>query len=63
MSILSYNRGYVIREHLTLLCPYGITKGDLKLLRSKAPSRTIATKRVGKQTQLAQRVASLACKR
>jgi hypothetical protein len=46
-----------------VLCPYGITKGDLKLQNSKAPSRTIAMKKVGKQTQLAHHVTRLYFKR
>jgi hypothetical protein len=46
-----------------MICPYDLMKADLKLQSSKAPSRTIAKKKVGKQTQLAKRVASLASKR
>jgi hypothetical protein len=40
-----------------MLCPYGLMKGDLKLQGSKAHSRTVATKKTGKQTQLAHHVA------
>jgi hypothetical protein len=46
-----------------MLCPFGLTKEDLKLWGPKAPHRTVATKKIGKQTQLAQRVASLVWKR
>jgi hypothetical protein len=41
-----------------MLCPYGLTRVDLKLWGS--PRRTVATKKVCEQTQHAQRVASLA---
>jgi hypothetical protein len=34
-----------------LLCPYGVTKGDLKLRGSKSPSRTVATKKIGNLLQ------------
>jgi hypothetical protein len=47
---------------LLLLYLYGLKKGDLKLLGSKVPHQTVATKKVGKWTQLAQCVASLAFK-
>jgi hypothetical protein len=43
--------------------PIGLTKGKLKIMDCKAPRRTVATKKVGKQTQLAQRVASHTWKR
>jgi hypothetical protein len=33
-----------------LLCPYGITKGDLKLPDSKVPSQAIAMKKVEKHS-------------
>jgi hypothetical protein len=46
-----------------VLCPYVITKRDLKLQNSKTPSRTITMKKVGKQIQLAQHVARLCFKR
>jgi hypothetical protein len=46
-----------------MLCHYGITKVDLKLRASKALRRTVERKRIVKQTQLAQRVARLLCKR
>jgi hypothetical protein len=42
-----------------LLCPNGITTGDLEQRGSKAPSRTIAMKKVGKQSQLTHRVTRL----
>jgi hypothetical protein len=46
-----------------MLCPYGLTKRDLKFQGSKAPPRTVAIKKIGIQTQLAQRAARLAWKR
>jgi hypothetical protein len=36
---------------ISMLRPYGLMKGDLKLRGSKAPRRTVATEKIGKQTQ------------
>jgi hypothetical protein len=46
-----------------MLCPHDLTKGGLKLRGSKAPRRTVAIKKAGKQIQLAQLVSILAWKR
>jgi hypothetical protein len=46
-----------------MLRPYGLTEGDLKLRGFKALRQTIAIKKVGKQTQIVQLMASLARER
>jgi hypothetical protein len=34
-----------------VLCPYGVTKGDLKFRASKAPRRAVVTKKFGNLAQ------------